>query len=104
MKSNYDLTTKDGFVEAIEFFEKYSWIIFPVGWLLKKGLSPEISTEKQIEAARTLIIEGKKQGVKKMQIKVSHKVGGKLGSEVDGNPIKLEIGHSGDTVVIVEYK
>lgn len=107
MEKKYNLTTEEGFKEAMEIFDKYGWI-FPAAWLLKKGLekilSPEISTEKQAEAARLLIIAGREQGVKKMQIDVDHGVGIDFGSNVEGIPIKLKVGNSGKMHILVEYK
>ena len=75
MKVSHDLATHNGYQKAVDFIDKYSFIIASLPYMIIKALSPEISTEKQIEAARKIIIEGKKQGVKKVKLKVSHTAG-----------------------------
>ena len=103
METNYNLTTKNGFEKAMKLFDKYGWAISPAFWLLKKVFSPEITTEKQAEIARKLIVEGRNQGVKKMHIKVSHDAGIDLGTNVEGIPIKVKAGNNGCMEVDVEY-
>jgi hypothetical protein len=104
MDNKFDLTTKDGFSKATQFFDKYGWAIVPIPWLLKKTFSPEISTEKQVEAAEKLIKAGKNEGVKEMHLKVSHDAGVKLGTNVEGVPLKIKIGNNGSMDVKVVYK
>jgi len=108
MDNSYDLTTKNGYKKAINFLKNYGFVIFPiiplVMWFVDTVFSPEKSTEKQAEVARQLIIEGKKQGVKKMNVKVGHDAGINIGSNVEGIPLKVKVGNSGYIEIEVEYK
>ncbi|PLX06201.1 MAG: hypothetical protein C0596_17120 [Marinilabiliales bacterium] len=99
----YDLTTYKSLNTAICLFKKYGWIVTPLPWLMYKALSPEISTEKQVEAAKSLIEAGKENGVKKMRIKLGHKAGIELGSIMKSFPIKLNMGNDGFAEVEVDY-
>ena len=108
MENNYDLTTKEGFENAKNFLMINGWVISPIiplfTWVIDKILSPEKSSEKQIEIARNLIIEGKKQGVKKMTVKVGHEAGINIGIPIENIPLKIKVGNSGDMEIEVEYK
>lgn len=99
----YDLTTHKGLNSTLKLLKKYGWVISPVPWLIYKAFSPEITTKKQVEAAKKLIIAGKDSGVKKMKIKVNHKAGLHFGAAVEGIPIKTNIGNTGDMEIEVEY-
>ena len=99
----YDLTTHKGFNKTTDFLKKYGWILNPIPWLIYKALSPEMTTEKQIEAAEKLIVAGKKSGVKKMKIKVGHKAGLYFGGMFQGIPIKTNVGNNGEVELAVEY-
>ncbi len=102
-EKRYDLTTYKGFNTTINFLKKYGWIINPIPWLVYKALSPEISTAKQVEAAKDLIETGKKNGVKKMRIKIGHKAGLDIQSMFQGLPIKIMMGNDGLAEVEVDY-
>ena len=104
MEKSYDLTTYKGVNKALDIFKKYGWVINPIPWLVYKALSPELSTEKQVEAARTLIEAGKKNGVKRMKIKIGHKAGLELSTLLQGFPIKVMIGNDGIAEVEVDYE
>lgn len=99
----YDLTTVKGFNTTINLLKKYGWILNPIPWLIYKALSPEITTEKQIEAAKTLIESGQKNGVKRMRIKIGHKAGINIASMFQGLPIKLMMGNDGMSEIEVDY-
>jgi prolyl-tRNA synthetase len=110
MDNNYDLTTKDGLKQALKFLKGYGVFIPGLGpivplavWLVDIIFSPEKSTEKQAEVARNLIIEGKKQGVKKMNVKIAHDAGINIGANVEGIPLKFKVGNSGNMEIEVEY-
>lgn len=99
----YDLTTYKGFNTSLDLLKKYGWILNPIPWLVYKALSPEISTEKQVDAAKKLILAGKETGVKRMKIKVNHKAGLEFGSMFEGIPIKANMGNSGEIELEIEY-
>ena len=103
-EKKYDLTTHKGFNTTINFLKKYGWIVSPIPWLVYKALSPEVSTAKQVEAAKDLIEAGRKSGVKKMRIKVGHKAGLDIASAFQGFPIKVMMGNNGLAEVEVDYQ
>ncbi|MBN2778475.1 MAG: hypothetical protein JXR36_12570 [Bacteroidales bacterium] len=104
MEKSYDLTTYKGVNKALDIFKKYGWVINPIPWLVFKALSPELSTEKQVEAAKTLIEAGKTNGVKRMRIKIGHKAGLELSTLLQGFPIKVMMGNNGIAEVEVDYE
>ncbi len=103
MEKAYDLTTYKGLNSAVELVKKYGWIISPLPWLIYKALTPEISTEKQIDAAINLIKAGKENGAKKMRIRVGHDAGIKVGAMLKGFPINVNIGNNGVVELDVDY-
>jgi len=103
MEKNYDLTNYEGYKKATNFLKEYGWVISPLPWLMYKIFSPEVATEKQVEAAKNLIASGKENGVKKMKIKVDHKAGIDIGASYQGIPIKLNGGNSGIVDLEIEY-
>lgn len=103
MEKKYDLTTYKGFTTSIDLLKKYGWILTPIPWLIYKALSPEITTEKQVEAAKSLIEAGKKNGISKMKIKIGHKAGVDIGAMFQGIPIKLMMGNNGLCELEVDY-
>lgn len=94
-KKIYDLTTYKSLNTAIDIAKKYGWIVAPLPWLIYKVFSPEVSTEKQIDAAINLIKAGKDSGAKKMRIKVGHDAGIKIGAMLKGFPLNMDIGNQG---------
>lgn len=104
MENSYDLTTYTGLNKTLSLIKKYGWIINPIPWLIYKALSPELSTEKQVDAAKTLIEAGKKNGVKRMRIKIGHKAGLELSTLMQGFPIKVMMGNNGIAEVEVDYE
>ncbi len=99
----YDLTTYKSINKALNLVKKYGWIISPLPWLLFKTLSPEVSTEKQVQVAKELIEAGKANGVSKMRIKIGHKAGLELSSLFKGLPIKFMAGNNGITELEIDY-
>lgn len=79
----------------MELVKKYGWIIAPLPWLVYKTFSPEISNEKQVEAAINLIKAGKENGAKKMRIKLKSDAGIKLGAMLKGLPLNIDLGNQG---------
>ena len=104
MENSYDLTTYNGLNKTLTLIKKYGWVLNPIPWLIYKALSPELSTEKQIEAAKTLIEAGKQNGVKRMRIKIGHKAGLELGALMKGFPITVIMGNNGIAEVEVDYE
>jgi hypothetical protein len=104
MEKTYDLTTYKGLNSAVELVKKYGWIISPLPWLIYKALTPEISTEKQIDAAINLIKAGKENGAKKMRIRVGHDAGIKVGAMLKGFPLNVNIGNNGVVELDVDYE
>ncbi len=103
MEKTYDLTTYKGLNKTMDLLKKYGWILNPIPWLVYKALSPELTTEKQVDAAKNLIEAGKKNGVKIMKIKIGHKAGLELSTLLQGFPIKIMMGNNGITEVEVDY-
>lgn len=101
----FDLTSKEGFKKAIDFAKSddFMLIINPLGWLFMKTFSPEKTTEKQLEAIKEIIKEGKKQNVKKMKIKVDHKAGIDIASKLEEFPVNLKFGNEAHTEIEIEY-
>jgi hypothetical protein len=111
MGENFDLTTKEGRHNAVEKFDRWGGLIpglAPV-WLMRQALKAfsqsDVNTLKaQKEAAIELIKTGKENDVDEMTITVDQLVGLDLGSEIEGIPIKCQIGKSGHMIIEVKYK
>ncbi len=101
----FDLTSKEGFKKALDFAKSddLMLIINPIGWLVMKTFSPEKTTEKQLEAIKEIIKEGKRQNVKKMKIKVSHNSGIDIASSLKELPIKVKFGNEACSEIEIEY-
>lgn len=104
MEKTYDLTTYKGLNTAIELVKKYGWIISPLPWLIYKALSPEVSSEKQVDAAINMIKAGKDNGAKRMRIRVGHDAGIKLGAMLKGFPINVNVGNNGVIELDVDFE
>ncbi len=104
METTYDLTTYKGLNTAVELAKKYGWIVAPLPWLIFKALSPELSTEKQIDATINLIKAGKENGAKRMRIKVGHDAGIKVGAMLQGFPINVNVGNNGIVELDVDFE
>ncbi len=104
MEKTYDLTTYKGLNTAIELVKKYGWIISPLPWLIYKALSPEVSTEKQVDAAINMIKAGRDNGAKRMRIRVGHDAGIKLGAMLKGFPLNVNVGNNGAIELDVDFE
>lgn len=104
MAKKYDLTTYQGISTAVELAKKYGWIISPLPWLIYKAMTPEISTEKQIDAAINLIKAGKDNGAKKMRIRVGHDAGIKISAMLKGFPMNISVGNNGAMEFDIDYE
>ncbi|HOZ30501.1 MAG TPA: hypothetical protein PLL66_06250 [Bacteroidales bacterium] len=103
MDKIYDITTYKGVSTAVELLKKYGWIVSPLPWLIYKAMTPEISTEKQIEAAIQLIKAGKENNAKKMRIRVSHDAGIKISAMLKGFPMNVQVGNNGMMEFDIDY-
>ncbi len=104
MDKIYDITTYKGVNTAVELLKKYGWIVSPLPWLIYKAMTPEISTEKQIDAAIKLIKAGKENGAKKMRIRVGHDAGIKIGAMLKGFPMNINVGNNGQMEFDIDYE
>jgi len=102
-EQRFDLTTKNGLTKAASTLEKFGWVISPVGWLVYKAFSPEVTTHKQVEAAERIIETCKQQGVKKIVLNVSHKAGLALQATLKGLPISSNIGNNSNMEIEIEF-
>jgi hypothetical protein len=105
---DYDLTSRKDFVKASNWLSTKGLmpVLFSAPYIIKwfaDKLLDTVSNEKQIEAAKSLIVAGKENGVKKMKIKVSKKAGIDIGTNVDGLPVKVMAGIDGNVELEVEY-
>jgi hypothetical protein len=108
-QETFDLTTEAGRERALEFFDRWGWAIWPLGWTLRtfflSTTQGELATlEAQKKAAIDLIKAGKNQDIDAMKITLDQIVGLDLGTEVEGVPIKAKIGKSGHMTVEAKYK
>jgi len=103
MNKIYNLTSYKGIDKAVRLFEKYGWIVNPLPWLVYKAFSPEVSSEKQIEAAIKLIDAAQKSGVKNLKIKIDHDAGIQLGTLLKGFPLNINIGNHGKIEMEINF-
>ncbi len=79
------------------------------GYAFYKGVrhvlgSLEVPTDQQVNAVKEIIRAGKHEDVSKLRIKLSREVGLMLGSQVDGVPVRIVVGTSGEILLEVYYK
>jgi hypothetical protein len=67
MKESYDLTNQSGYKEATGFLRQYGWLISPLGWWLI-WRTPTVVNQGKV--AEQLIARAKKEGAKRLKIKV----------------------------------
>ena len=109
MVDTYDLTTIDGWKEAISYLRGIQVIgvmYAPYFWLADKiidAISPGKGVEKQSKAASDLIKAGKENNVKKMKITMDEQAGAHLDIPVEGVKITAGIGSKGKVTIEVEY-
>ena len=73
-----------------------------LGSLISSG-SNEGSTTQQVEAARNIIRDGKRQGVKHLHIVLSKEAATELGASVEGIPLKVKMNNAGTIDIEVDY-
>jgi hypothetical protein len=105
---NIDLTTPEGRNAAVEYFDKYGWLVSWPLWLTRHAFkavrdNATKTTEAQKRAVVEIIQAGRQNGVKKMNIKIDRTAGLDFGSEIDGFPIKMKVGDAGTITIEVEY-
>jgi hypothetical protein len=81
----------------------YAWYgLF--SWIKSFYSSSHKTLELQKEMAIALIKEGADRGVKRMRVKIDKSIGVNIGSDIEGIPVKLNIGTDGTMEIEVEYK
>lgn len=100
----FDLTTKEGLNEIV----KSNFICINPLFALGKYVIDKIfieSEDKQRELAEKIIIEGKKQGVDELEIKVKNFRGSEFNLPVDESvKIGLRLGANNEMIIKVKYK
>ena len=118
MDKKFDLTTKDGIVNAAkELGDKDLALLLipgygPMVYLGKKAIdaingvlsTTESTIQEQTKAAVEIIKAGKQAGVDNMEVTLDQKAGLNFGSEIEGLPIKVMVGKSGKMTINVKYK
>lgn len=112
-----DISTPEGRKNIFQWFDKSSWANLPLVsdlfvWEAGKYLFDSVMSvtsvqkeiEEQREAAIRIIQAGKENGVDELEITMSEKAGLSLGSSVEGFPVELNAGKSGNVTVKVKYK
>ena len=64
----------------------------------------KVSSDKQLEAARRLIAEGKRNNIKRLKLIVDRETGISLSSDIQGVSLNTKIGNYGQMTIEVEYK
>lgn len=109
MANTYDLTTKEGWKDAVAYLRKIpviGTVYAPYFWVAEKiidSVSPGKGVEKQAKAAADLIKAGKENGVKKMKIVMDEQAGAHFDVPLEGVKISAGIGSKGKTTIEVEY-
>jgi hypothetical protein len=101
-----DLTTPQGRQNAIDLFDRFGWIVSWPVWLARQAFTvadAPATTEAQKNAVIEIIQAGRKNGVKKMSVKIDRTAGLDFGADIDGVPIKMKMGDSGTISIEVEY-
>lgn len=99
----FDLTTKEGINEVFS-----SFICINPMFALGKYFIDKIfieSEDKQRELTEKIIIEGKKQGVDELEIKVKNFRGASLNLPLeDSAKIESQVGNNNEMIIKVKYK
>ena len=109
MKSNHDLTTRDGFRSAIKDLREIpvlGQIYAPFFWIADKVfdfLEPGKAVEKQSKVAVDLIKAGKEQGAKRMKITMDERAGLHLDVPIEGVKVNVGAGSKGKVSIDIEY-
>ena len=117
MNTKFDLTTRDGLLEAVKQLKDKDLLLLlvpglgPMAYLGKKAIdageklfaSTEATIEQQRQAAVEIIKAGKDSGAESLEVTLSQKAGLNFGSDVDGIPIQVMVGKSGSMTLKVKY-
>jgi len=104
MKQRFDLTTQAGLNAAMRVLEgRPDLAMLEYGYRLVKDFFSSNDAEKQAEAARVLIEEGKKQGVDEMEIVLNNTKGFKLNIPLEGGKIDTLLGNDGKIHLKVKF-
>ena len=114
IKREFDLTTESGHCNAMDFLTSDPSLIpsDPIDYFLKLGMFSSIDKYKTREpygrsnedTAKALIIEGKKQGVKRMLITVENSDAMNFGVGFEDVKIETSYSSNGKKQLVVEYK
>ena len=119
-----DISTRKERENTFQLLNRSGWVMLPlvngllpseINWLMWKAgkylfdsfkslFSVEKEIEEQREAAVRIIQAGKENGVDELEITMSEKAGLSLESSVEGFPVELIAGKSGNMTLKVKYK
>jgi hypothetical protein len=117
MNTKFDLTTKEGLLEAAKQIKDKDLLLLlvpgigPLAYLGKKAIdageklfaSTEATIEQQKRAAIEIIKAGKESGAESLEVTLSQQAGLDFGSNIEGIPIKVIVGKSGNMTLKVKY-
>ncbi|MFQ3579886.1 MAG: hypothetical protein SNJ71_07085 [Bacteroidales bacterium] len=103
MNEIYDLTNRKGINQAIEIFKRYGWILNPIPWLIYKSFSPQVTTEKQVEAALKIIETARMNNAKNLKLKLNNSAALKLGTLLKGFPLNFGLENSGNMEIEINF-
>ena len=103
MKTKYDLTNREELRSVIEYLSVSNPLLSVGKYFFDKIFSTD-TTKAQQEAAKALIKEGKKSGVKTMDIDIDNTRGIDLNVPEEGVNIKTTIGANEKMHIHVEYE
>lgn len=95
----FDLTTKEGMDYINNVLMTYMVPLYAIRKIFGSAPSPE----EQAKTAESLIVAGKKNGAKKMDIEISSEAGGHFSCPIEGVEISMGAGSNGNVKVHVEY-
>lgn len=112
MEKSYDLTKPDVLKSVLSNMLPQSTIDYilvpsPLTYLAKKALDNILNsdtTTKQAEAAKSLIMQGKEDGVDEMEIKIENTKGFKLDIPIEDVKVDTIIGADEKMYIKVKYK
>lgn len=95
----FDLTTKEGMDYINNVLMTYMVPLYAIRKIFGSAPSPE----EQAKTAENLIVAGKKNGAKKMDIEISSEAGAHFTCPIEGVEISMGAGSNGNVKVHVEY-
>lgn len=117
MNTKFDLTTKDGLLEAANQIKDKDLLLLlvpgfgPFAYLGKKAIdagerlfaSTETTIDQQRRAAIEIIKAGRESGAESLEVTLSQQAGLDFGSDIEGIPVKVVIGKTGNMTIKVKY-